>query len=133
VSRVKRVFGILGVLWAGSLWSVLWVTFVLFHDQPDRHLAGLLAGRLFTIETALGVGVAALALVLPGRSRFLWGYLAAALLALNEWGLRPIMAQARLHGSSFGLGFGAWHGVSTLLYGLACLAVVVLVWNDDLR
>ncbi len=132
MSLIRRVVRILGVLWAGSLWSVLWVTFVLFHDQPDRHLAGTLAGPLFTIETALGVGVAALALVLPGRTRFLWGYLAAALLALNEWGLRPIMEQVRLHGPRFGLGFGAWHGVSTLLYGIACLAVVVLVWNDDL-
>jgi hypothetical protein len=117
----------------GSLWSVLWVTYVLFHYQTDRHLAGVLAGPLFTIETSLAVGVAALALVLPGRTRFLWGYAAAAILALNEWGLRPFMAHARLHGSSLGLSFGALHGVSTVLYLLACLAATVLVWNDDLR
>jgi hypothetical protein len=132
VSLVKRVFRILGVLWAGSLWSVLWVTSVLFHYQSDRHLAGTLAAPLFTIETALGVGVAALALLLPGRTRFVWGYAAAALLALDEWGLRPIMEQARLHGTSHGLGFGPWHGVSAVLYGGACLAAVILVWNDDL-
>ena len=124
---------LLGVLWVGSLWSVAWVTYVLFHYQSDRHLAGLLAGPLFTIETWLGVAVAALTLASPARTRFLWGYGAAALLALNEWGLRPIMVQAHLQGSRFGLSFGAWHGVSALLYGAACLATVVLVWNDDLR
>lgn len=63
----------------------------------------------------------------------LWVYVAAALLALNEWGLRPLMTEARLHGLHFGLSFGAWHGVSTVLYGLACLATLTLIWKNDFR
>ncbi len=122
------------VLWAGSLWSVaLWVAPTLFFAQHDRQLAGLLAGRLFSIETYLGVATAVLALVLPGRGQFLWGYLAAALLAGNEWLLRPVMVQARLHGAAWGLTFGAWHGVSALLYVLACLLALLLIWNHDFR
>ncbi|SRR5579859_97236 len=125
---LRNVFRILFVLWAGSLWSLAaWVAPTLFYMQTDRHLAGVLAARLFSIETYVGVGVTALALLLPGRAKFLWGYLAVALLSVNEWALKPVMGQARLHGTAAGLGFGAWHGVSAVLYVLACLAVLRLV------
>jgi hypothetical protein len=122
------------VLWAGSLWSLAaWVAPTLFYAQGDRHLAGVLAARLFSIETYAGVGVAVLALLLPGRTKFVWGYLAAALLSVNEWILKRIMVQAQVHGTAATLSFGAWHGVSAVLYVLACLAVLRLVWNEDFR
>jgi hypothetical protein len=125
---------VLFVLWAGSLWSLAaWVAPTLFYAQNDRHLAGVLATRLFSIETYAGVATAVLALLLPGRTKFVWGYLAAALLAINEWILKRIMVQAHAHGSAAGLGFGAWHGVSAVLYVAACLAVLRLVWNEDFR
>jgi hypothetical protein len=133
VKGVRSVFRVSLVLWIGSLWGLIWVTSVLFRSQPDRALAGMLAGHLFSIETYLAVAVALLALLLPGRTKFLWGYLAAVVLALNEWLLRPVMAEARLHGTNLGLSFGAWHGVSAGLYGIACLATLLLVWNEDFR
>jgi len=121
------------VLWAGSLWSLLWVAAVLFRAQSDRHLAGLLAARFFQIETYLGLGVAALAILLPGRSRYFWAYFAAALLAMNEWILKRVMHLAQTHGTAAGLSFGAWHGVSAVLYLMACVAVLILVWKEDFR
>jgi hypothetical protein len=125
---------VLFVLWAGSLWSLAaWVAPTLFYAQGDRHLAGVLAARLFSIETYVGVGVAVLALLLPGRTKFVWGYLAAGLLSVNEWVLKRIMEHAHVHGTAAYLGFGAWHGVSAVLYVLACLAVLRLVWNEDFR
>lgn len=128
------IFRLLQVLWAGSLWSVgLWVTPILFSAQSDRHLAGVLAGRIFSIETYVGIAVAVLALLLPGRTTFLWGYLAAALLAANEWALRPVMSAAREHGTAAGLTFGAWHGVSAVLYMAASIALLVLVLKKDFR
>lgn len=134
MSTTERAFRVLLTLWAGSLWSVAaWVAPVLFHAQPDRALAGLLAGELFSIETYVGVATAAAALLLPGRMRHLWAYVAAALLAFNQWALRPVMSQARLHGAAWGLTFGAWHGVSALLYVIACIAVLLLVWKHDSR
>ena len=134
MSVIRSVLRLLLVLWAGSLWSVgLWVAPTLFFAQSDRHLAGLLAGRIFTVEAYLAVAVAVLALLLPGRSKFLWGYAAAALLAVNEWALRPVMAAARARGALGGLTFGAWHGVSTVLYALACLELLSVVWNQDRR
>ena len=131
---LRNVFRVLLVLWAGSLWSLAaWVAPTLFYAQSDRHLAGVLAARLFSIETYVGLGVAALALLLPGRMRFVWGYIAAALLSVNEWILKGIMAQAHVLGAVGHLGFGAWHGVSAVLYVLACLAVLRLVWKEDFR
>lgn len=111
----------------------LMVVPVLFHFQADRSLAGILAGHLFRLEVYLGLGVAALALLLPGRTKFLWGYAAVALLALMQWVVAPQMADARLHGIAWGLGFGAWHGIAAVLYGGACLAALLLVWDYDFR
>jgi hypothetical protein len=129
---IRCVLRVVLVLWAGSLWSVgLWVTPILFSAQSDRHLAGMLAGRIFSIETYIGITAAVLALLLPGRTAFVWGYLAAALLAANEWALRPVMSVARAHGTAAGLTFGAWHGVSAAIYVAACIALLVLVLKKD--
>jgi len=119
------------VLWAGSLWSLLWVAAVLFHFQSDKHLAGVIAGRLFGIETYLGMAVAALVVMLPGRGRFRLGFAAVALLAVNEWFLTPAMQLARAQGSLAGLSFGAWHGISAVLYVLACLCVAIMIYKDE--
>jgi hypothetical protein len=131
---LRNGFRVLFVLWAGSLWSLAaWVAPTLFYAQSDRHLAGVLAARLFSIETYAGLAVAGLALILPTRRQFVWGYLAAALLSINEWVLKPIMAQAHAHGAAAGLTFGAWHGVSAVLYVAACAALLLLVWNENFR
>jgi len=133
VKALARAFRVLITLWAGSLWSLLWVATVLFRFLSDRHTAGLIAARLFSIETYLGLAVAALAVTLPGPGRFRAGYLAVALLAVNEWLLKRAMSLAQTQGSALGLGFGAWHGVSAGLYVLACLCVVVLIYQDEYR
>jgi hypothetical protein len=131
---VRKVFKLLFVLWAGSLWSVaMWVAPTLFYAQNDRQLAGILAARLFSIETFVGIAAAVLAVALPARRRFLWGYFAVALLCVNEWMLKPAMNAAHAHGAALHLSFGAWHGIAALLYLAACIAVAVLVWNEDFR
>jgi hypothetical protein len=129
---IRNFFRVLLVLWAGSLWSLSWVTWVIFHAQPDRHVAGLLVGPLFAIEAYLGVAVAVLGLLLPGRTRLVWGYVAAALMAVSHWALLPLLEAARTHGSTFGLSFGAWHGVSMILYLMACISVLILIWKNEL-
>ena len=116
------------MLWAGSVWSLLWVAVILFKLQSDRHVAGLIAARLFSIETYLGVLVAVIALLSTHRRKFAWGYLAASLLAINEWLLKPFITLARENGMAAGLSFGSWHGVSAVIYLLACCALVALVW-----
>jgi hypothetical protein len=131
VSAVRSVFRVLLVLWAGSLWSLAaWVAPTLFHAQSDRQLAGLLAARLFSIETYVGIGVALLAAVLPERGKFKLGYAAALLLAVNQWVLKPVMAMAHARGTMAGLTFGAWHGVSAVIYVAACVAVMAMIVRD---
>lgn len=130
---LARPFRVLMTLWAGSLWSVVWVAAALFRYVGDRHTAGFIAVRLFSVETYLGLAVAALALLLPNRGRFRFGFVAAALLAFNEWILKRAMSAAQAHGSALGLGFGAWHGVSAALYVLACLCVLVMIYRDEYR
>jgi Domain of unknown function (DUF4149) len=133
VKILARPFRVLLSLWAGSLWSLLWVAAALFRFISDRHTAGIIAARLFSIETYLGLAVAALALMLPGRRRFLPGFVAVALLAFNEWILKAVMARALTHGGTAGLTFGAWHGISAGLYVLACVCVVVMIYKDEYR
>ena len=131
---LRNVFRVLFVLSAGSLWSLAaWVTPTLFRAQGDRHVAGVLAARLFSIETYVVIAAAVLALLLPGRTRMSGVYAAAGLLAVNEWALKPLMESARSHGSAAGLSFGAWHSVSAVLYVVACLAVLLVVWKENLR
>jgi hypothetical protein len=123
---LRCLFRLLLVSWAGSLWSLAaWVAPTLFHAQSDRQLAGILAARLFSIETYVGLGAVLFALLLPERGRFTWGYVAAGLVAVNEWALKPVMNLARAGGSAAGLSFGAWHGVAALIYAGACVAVAV--------
>ncbi len=131
---IGNSFRLLLVLWAGSLWSLaMWVAPTLFYAQSDKHLAGMLAARLFSIETYVGLGVAALALLLPGRTRFVPCYFAVALLALNEWEIKRGMTLAQLRGTAAGLSFGAWHGVSELVYLIACAMVCMLIWKQQPR
>jgi hypothetical protein len=123
---------VLIALWAGSLWSLAaWVAPTLFYAQSDRHLAGMLAARLFGIETYVGLAVAVAALFSPERGKFKWGYAAAGLLALNEWALEPVMTLAHARGAAAGLSFGAWHGVSALIYLGACAALAVPILKAE--
>ena len=130
MSAVRGAFRVLLALWAGSLWLLAaWVAPTLFYAQSDRHLAGFLVARLFAIEAYVGVAVALIAALLPGRRNFKWGYGAAALVAVNQWALGPLLAEAQARGAAAGLTFGAWHGVSAAIYASACLAVGVLVFE----
>jgi Domain of unknown function (DUF4149) len=133
VKIAQRVLRMFWILWAGSLWSMLWVAPVMFHFQSDRHLAGRIAASLFSIETYLGLALGLLALLLPVRARFRWGYFAIGLLAFNEWVVKGVMQAALTQGSALGLGFGPWHGISALIFLIAALSVAVLVWQEDFR
>ena len=131
---LRNTYRVALVLWAGSLWSLAaWVAPTLFFAQSDRHLAGVLAARLFSIESYLGVAVAAGALLLPGRTRMGAVYAAAALLALNEWVLKRFMEAAHARGAELGLSFAVWHGLSALLYVIACLCVLLVIWKQNFR
>jgi hypothetical protein len=130
----EKLFRVLLVLWAGSLWSLAaWVAITVFHMLENPALAGPIAARLFSVETYLGLPVAAAALTLAARRRLNALYAAVGLLLVNEWVLKPLMGAARAAGSALGLSFGAWHGVSAAIYLVACGLVLCVIWREPYR
>jgi uncharacterized membrane protein len=122
------------VLWAGSLWALaLWVAPLVFRLAPDRHAAGVIASGLFQAETYATLAIALIALWRCGRQRCGGIYLAAGLLVINEFIIKKLLDYVRVMGKIAGLGFGGWHGISAVLYVIACLAAVLVVWKDDFR
>ena len=57
-------------------------------------------------------------------------YAGCAVLLVNEWALRPMMQRAA-GGQFLGMSFPAWHAVSGVLYLAACIAAVLLVWQNE--
>jgi hypothetical protein len=130
--------------WAGALWGVGYLAVpVLFRAQPDRMLAGLLAGDMFTLIAYLGMGCGAylLAYLLATQG---WEalrqtpfriVLAMLLLALvMQFGIQPVMAGLKAQAqpldvmhSEFAGQFKMLHGVSAILYLLQSLLGAVLV------
>jgi hypothetical protein len=123
-------------LWAGSLWTVCGIVAPqLFATLPERALAGQMAARLFHIETWLGVVAAILLIgILAARKAFatsktvLWLILATAAPPLaSELILGPMMSSARAANDM--ARFGMLHGVSAVLFLIACLGALALVWK----
>ena len=112
-----------------TAWSTPGAAFLVsvlpFTPYPEAIGAYMLSALGFVLLGVSGLFERIVKLIPPG--------IAAGLLAVNEWALRPVMVVARAHGSALGLTFGAWHGVSAVIYVLACFAVLVLIWREDFR
>jgi len=133
---MQRFLHIVLAAWAGSLWTVCAVVAPsLFAVLPDRALAGQTAGHFFRVESWLGLACGVLTLVLLARGaiewvrRFDYGLAIATLSTplLSEAILRPMMATARTAGDM--QRFGMLHGASVLLFAVACLGSLLLVWR----
>lgn len=126
------------VLWVGSLWAVGYLAVpVLFHAQPDKQLAGMLAGVMFErlgyvglvcggyllLHRLASTGKAAL------RESVFLAIAAMLLVSLAiQFGIQPLMAELKAQAlpqdvmsSAFAGQFKAWHGVSSILYLLESL------------
>lgn len=131
-------------LWAGSLWAVGYIVApVLFSRLPDRVLAGMLAGKLFTLVAYVGFGCAvyllAFRLARLGTGAFKQGFfwvvlLMLALILVGEFGVQPILenlkAQAlpkEVMASVFRDRFDTWHGVASGLYVIESVLGIALV------
>jgi hypothetical protein len=131
-------------LWVGGMWAVGFVVApLLFSRLGDRAVAGLMAGKLFTMMSLIGVACAAYLLVYrAARFRlaclgqgFFW--LAAVMLALvlaGEFGVRVIMEGLRAQAlpkevmeSVLRDRFMTWHGVASALYVIQSLLGLALV------
>jgi len=137
---------LLATAWVGSLWAVGYLAVpVLFYAQPDRQLAGALAGQMFSMTAFLGIGCGTYLLLhrasLSGRSVFrdtLFRIVAAMLLIslLLQFGFQPVMAGLKQQAlpqdvmqSAFAARFRMLHGLSSISYLIQSLLGIFLIIN----
>jgi hypothetical protein len=121
-------------LWAGSLVTVCAIAApAAFAVLSDRQTAGQVAGRLFLIETIVGIVVSVVVLAAYAASRIIAPRSVAVLVAIAAAAplishviLSPLMDSARSAGNM--ARFGALHGVSALLFAIACICSVAALW-----
>jgi hypothetical protein len=132
-------------LWVGALWAIGYLAVpTLFAQLDDRVLAGLLAGRMFTLVSFLGLfcgGVLLLGTLLRQgrmalRSVRAWLLLVMLLLVgVGEFGLQPLMAQLKAQGLAEGSAqaaqFARLHGVASVLYLINSLCGLLLIGSGD--
>ena len=130
--------------WVGALWAIGYLAApALFHGLADKQLAGMLAGKMFTLVAYVGM-VSAFYLMIQRLVRygtaslkqgFFWAVFVMLLLTLaGHFGIQPIIAELKalampadvMH-SVFADRFRAWHGVASIAYLIESLLGLVLV------
>ncbi|MBI5006416.1 MAG: DUF4149 domain-containing protein [Nitrosomonadales bacterium] len=131
-------------LWVGGMWMLGYVVVpALFKLLPDRQLAGMLAGRLFTLLAWIGIACALYLLLYrlqqSGRAalRHTSFRITMALLLLvlvGQFVLQPILADLKVQASpldvmnsAFAAQFKTWHAVSGILFLVQSLLGIALV------
>ena len=103
--NLQHLDAVLLTLWVGSLWSIGYLAVpILFQAQPDKQLAGMLAGEMFRVQSLAGI---VCGLYLLGRRGLRAGKVAmrqpffliiALMLTLTlliTFGIQPLMAQLK--------------------------------------
>jgi len=131
-------------LWVGGMWAIGFIVApLLFARLPDRALAGLIAGKLFTFIALIGIASAFYLIVFrlarygaaSLRQGFFWATVAMlALVIAGEFGVQPVMDSLRAQAlpkqvmeSVLRDRFMTWHGVASGLYVVQSLLGLVLV------
>jgi len=131
-------------LWVGGLWVVGFIVApLLFSRLSDRVVAGLVAGKLFSVIAWTGIACAIYLLIFriarSGavclRQGFFWVTLAMLVLVLaGEFGVQTVMESLRAQAlpkeimeSVLRDRFMTWHGVASVLYVIQSLLGLVLV------
>ncbi|MDH5786490.1 MAG: DUF4149 domain-containing protein [Chromatiales bacterium] len=139
-------------LWVGALWAIGYLAVpTLFASLDDSALAGMVAGRLFTGVSLIGMGCGTALLVsfwMQGarplaERRVQLLVVMLGLVIIGEFALQPQMAALKAEGLIEGSGaaarFGVLHGIASLLYfansvvGLVLLVILGLPRQEPLR
>lgn len=141
---VRYAEPVLLTLWVGLLWGIGYLAVpILFSSLEDRLLAGMLAGKMFTAVSFIGLGCGLVLLVMSLSSRPLRDarlrllVLMLALVAIGEFVFQPMMAELKeqglVAGSDAAARFGMLHGAASLLYlvnSIAGLFLLLLCWRS---
>lgn len=141
---LPRHFATLSItLWVGGMWMLGYVVVpALFKLLPDRQLAGMVAGQLFTLLAYIGIGCALYLLLYQLRQSRRAAFnnnafritVAMLLLVLaGQFILQPILAGLKVQAfpldvmnSAFASQFITWHAVSSILYLMQSLLGIAL-------
>lgn len=132
--------------WVGSLWTTGYLAVpVLFHGQPDKQLAGLLAGQMFSMAGYLGLAcglyLSAYHVSQSGRAvlrqKNFWIVLSMLLITfIIQTLIQPAMSELKtlslpldVMRSDFSGQFKMLHGLSSIAYLIESLLGVFLVIN----
>lgn len=145
LSKLSDSFAVIAtVLWVGGMWAVGYLAVpLLFRSLADRQLAGMLAGKMFSLMAFVGL-VCALYLLfyhLQQHGKVAWQKTAVrlvlimlALLVIGEFVLQPMMSYLKMRAlplavmqSAFATEFKALHGVASILYLVQSLLGATLV------
>ena len=135
---------LLTTLWVGGLWSIGFLAApILFATLPDKMLAGMLAGNMFTLIAYTGMICACYLLLYYGQSlkkqalqqtAFRIIVLMLLLTLIGQFGIQPQMAELKAQAlpadvmhSAFAERFQMLHHIATLLYSTQSLLGIVLV------
>ncbi|MDP2804918.1 MAG: DUF4149 domain-containing protein [Gallionellaceae bacterium] len=133
-------------LWVGGMWAIAYLAVpVLFQTLADRQLAGLLAGKMFSLMAFVGLGCALylLAYQLQQYGKFVWQQIPfrivlvmLLLLAAGQFLLQPMMADLKLQAlplevtqSTLAAEFKTLHGVASVLYLAQSLLGLALIFG----
>jgi hypothetical protein len=134
-----RLARTVAALWMGSLCTICALVAPLLFATLERSVAGQLAAKFFHVAAWLGLALAAAllaaaALRSSSRDAFrpdrtaLWLIGVSALAPLcSELLVGPLLRHARSIGDMRAL--GAWHGVASALFLVACAGTIALVWR----
>jgi hypothetical protein len=140
----RQLAYISAALWVGGMWAIGYLAVpVLFQTLPDRQLAGLLAGKMFTWMAFVGMGCAAYLLVYQSyqagaavwkQSTFIVTLLMLILLCVGQFGIQPVMADLKSQAlpldvmqTPLAAQFKALHGIASILYLIQSLLGIVLL------
>lgn len=135
---------LLATAWVGGLWAIGYMAVpVLFKTLPDRQLAGMLAGQMFTVIAYVGMvsGLYLLAHRLGCfgsaaiRQSTFWVIVVMLLLAMVvQFGIQPVMADlkaqalpAEVMHSAYADRFRALHGASSICFLVQSLLGIALL------
>jgi Domain of unknown function (DUF4149) len=131
-------------LWVGALWAIGYIAApTMFYALEDRQMAGMLAGKMFTVVAYIGM-VSAFYLLIQRVSAygtqalkqgFFWAVFVMLLLTLaGHFGIQPILASLKSQAmpadvmqTVFADRFRTWHGVASIGYMIQSLLGLVLV------
>ncbi len=131
-------------LWVGGMWMVGYVVVpAIFKALSDRQLAGMVAGRLFTLLAFIGIACALYLLVYQlqqfgraalQRSGFRITLAMLLLVLVGQFVLQPILADLKAQAlpldvmqSALASQFKTWHAISSILYLIQSLLGIALV------